>query len=266
MNFKKIVTIGMVAMSVMAAFTGCGSSNNTSSTNEKKIIVGTNPTFVPFEFKDEKTQGYDGYDIDMINAIANKMGAKVEFKNVSFDALIPALMSKDIDIAVSGMTITPERKSKVLFATPYYESGLAIVTKSSTTTINSINDLSNHTVSVQLGTTGAKAAHAINGATIKEFDHSNEALLELKIGNVEAAVLDLPVAQYYMSKHPEENLKIIPLNNNANEYFGIAMSQDNSQLQKEINKAIADLKASGEFDKIYQKWFNQNAPTDMPVE
>lgn len=265
MNFKKIMALGLLAISATLAFAGCGSDSN-SQNGEKKIVVGTNATFVPFEFKDEKTQDFSGYDIDMINAIADKIGAKVEFKNVAFDALIPSLMSKDIDLAVSGMSITDERKSKVLFSAPYYESGQAVVTKSNNNTINDVKDLANHTVSVQLGTTGSKAAHAIDGTVVKEFDHSNEALLELKIGNVEAAVLDLPVAQYYASKHPEDGFKVIPIKSDKKEYFGMAMAKDNTALKAEIDKAIAELKADGTFDKIYQKWFNQNAPADLPKE
>ncbi len=108
----------------------------------KKLIVGTNATFVPFEFKDDKTQDYAGFDIDLIRAIGKRINKDVELKNVAFDALIPALNTHDIDVAASGMTITKARSEKVLFSSPYYENALAIVYKDSNS-IHSLDDLKN---------------------------------------------------------------------------------------------------------------------------
>ena len=105
---------------------GCG-SNSTNAPSKNKIVVGTNATFVPFEFKDDKTQDYAGFDIELIRAIGKRINKDVELKNVSFDALIPALNTHDIDVAASGMTITKARSEKVLFSSPYYENALAIV-------------------------------------------------------------------------------------------------------------------------------------------
>ena len=117
-----------------------GSSSTTTS--NKKLIVGTNATFVPFEFKDDKTQDYAGFDIDLIRAIGKRINKDVELKNVAFDALIPALNTHDIDVAASGMTITKARSEKVLFSSPYYENALAIVYKDSNS-IHSLEDLKN---------------------------------------------------------------------------------------------------------------------------
>jgi len=115
-----------------------------------------------------------------------------------------------------------------------------------------------------LGTTGADLAHKIEGTAVKEFDHSNEALLELQNGGVDATVIDLPVAQYYSTKHPDQHIKFMAYPN-TKEYLGLAMNKDNKALQEQINKAIADMKADGEFNTLYKKWFNVDAPADMPV-
>lgn len=265
-KMKKILLTGMAVLAMGALVAGCGSDTASSQAdNGKKVIkVGTNATFVPFEFKDEKSQDLTGFDIDMVKAIAKKMNADVEFKNVAFDALIPSLGNKDIDMAASGMTITKARAGKVLFASPYYESGMAVVVKGASN-INTLQDLQGKNISVQMGTTGADLAGKIANATLKQFDHSSDALLELNKGSVDAAVLDLPVAQYYASKHPNEDVKVIPYPN-TKEYFGFAFAKDNKDLQAAVNKALADMKQDGELNAIYQKWFKTDAPADMPTE
>ena len=187
----------------------------------------------------------------------------LSLKNVAFDALIPALNTHDIDVAASGMTITKARSEKVLFSSPYYENALAVVYKDGTS-VNSLDDLKGKKIAAQLGTTGADLAHKIEGTTVKEFDHSNEALLELQNGGADATVIDLPVAQYYSTKHPDQHIKFMAYPN-TKEYLGLAINKDNKALQEQINKAIADMKADGEFNTLYKKWFNVDAPADMPV-
>lgn len=257
---KKIILGSLMIVMAGSIVGGCGS--DTTSKNEK-IVVGTNATFVPFEFKDDKTGDYTGFDIELIRAIGKRLNKNVELKNVSFDALIPALNTHDIDVAASGMTITKARSEKVLFSSPYYENALAIVYKGATD-INSLDDLKGKKVAAQLGTTGADLAHKIDGTIVKEFDHSNEALLELQNGGVDATVIDLPVAQYYSTKHPDQNIKFLAYPN-TKEYLGLAINKDNKALQEQINKAIADMKADGEFNTLYKKWFNVDAPADMPI-
>ena len=146
---------------------------------------------------------------------------------------------------------------------PYYENALAVVYKDGTA-VNSLDDLKGKKIAAQLGTTGADLAHKIEGTTVKEFDHSNEALLELQNSGVDATVIDLPVAQYYSTKHPDQHIKFMAYPN-TKEYLGLAINKDNKALQEEINKAIADMKADGEFNTLYKKWFNVDAPADMPV-
>ncbi|PQL18993.1 basic amino acid ABC transporter substrate-binding protein [Veillonella denticariosi JCM 15641] len=258
-KFKKLILGSCMLIMAGAVVGGCGSTADTSN----KLIVGTNATFVPFEFKDEKTQDYTGFDIELIRAIGKRINKDVELKNVAFDALIPALNTHDIDVAASGMTITKARSEKVLFSSPYYENALAVVFKAGQN-INSLDDLKGKKIAAQLGTTGSDLAHKIEGTTVKEFDHSNEALLELQNGGADATVIDLPVAQYYTTKHPDQQIKYMAYPN-TKEYLGIAINKDNKALQEQINKAIEEMKADGEFNALYKKWFNVDAPADMPV-
>lgn len=259
-HWKKCIALGTTVILATTLLAGCGST----AEDNNKLIVGTNATYVPFEFKNDKTGDYDGFDIDFAKAIAKHLNKQIEFKNITFDALIPALNTKEIDIAASGMTITKPRMEKILFSSPYFDNGLCVVSKGSEN-IKTLADLKGKAVSAQLGSTGADKAHQIEGVTVKEFDHANEALLELKNGGVAAAVLDLTVAQYYGKQHPEEKLNYIVFPETKG-YLGLGINKDNKKLQEEVNKAIATMKENGELDALYQKWFGTNAPKDLPVE
>ena len=148
--------------------------------------------------------------MELIKAMGKKAGfAKVTVKGMGFDALIPALDAGNIDVAIAGMSITDARKQKVNFTDPYYESGLATLVRKDNTTIKSLNDLKGKTIAVQLGTTGAEAAGKIEGATVKTFDTSDTACLELKNGGADAVISDLPVLQYFLKQGGGEYAKMV---------------------------------------------------------
>lgn len=261
-NVKKLITTGLVALGVVAILGGCGMS--TQDTAKADVLkVGTNATFVPFEFKNEGSEELQGFDIDVVKEVAKRTNKTIEFKNVPFDALVPSLNNGEIDLAASGMTITKARMEKVAFGAPYYESGMAVIVKQSSD-VSSLQGLSGKTIAVQMGTTGADLAAKIDGAIVKNFDHTSDALLELKNGGVDGALIDLPVAQYYVSKHADQNLKVIEYPN-TKEYFGFAMNKKNTELVESVNKALTAMKEDGTLNKIYQKWFKTDMPQDMPV-
>lgn len=193
--------------------------------------------------------------MELIKAMGKKAGfAKVTVKGMGFDALIPALDAGNIDVAIAGMSITDARKQKVNFTDPYYESGLATLVRKDNTTIKSLNDLKGKTIAVQLGTTGAKAAGKIEGATVKTFDTSDTACLELKNGGADAVISDLPVLQYFLKQGGGEYAKMVG-EPTKGDMYGIATAKKNKDLADKLNKALADLKKSGEYQKIYDKWF-----------
>lgn len=142
---KKLLTLCALCMfAVSALFAGCGqdSSDKAASSGEKVLRVGTTADFAPFEFQDENgSTEYQGFDMDLIRAVAKEMGYTAEIQNVNFDGLIPAMESGNIDIIASGMTINEERKNQVEFSDPYYISGLTIVVPKDNTDINGFADL-----------------------------------------------------------------------------------------------------------------------------
>ena len=151
---RSFLAIPLVAMLSMSLLTACGDKKEAAAPakEEKVLRVGTNPTFAPFEFQAKGSNDLTGFDIDLAKALGKQMGYKVELVNLGFDGLIPALSTGNIDLAVSGMSITEERKNAVDFCDPYYTSGLIVLVRPDETNIKSINDLVGKRIGAQIGT------------------------------------------------------------------------------------------------------------------
>lgn len=250
---KRIMSLIVVGIAILSlGLAGCG--QKTAPSAPKVLKIGAEMTFPPFEFQDEGNKEYVGFDMDLARAIGKQMGSEVQIQNIGFDGLIPALEAGNIDMIVSGMSITDERKGKVTFSKPYYKSGLSIVVKNDNNTINSFKDLEGKRIAVQIGTTGAEEAAKIKDAKVREYNSNSEAYMELKAGGVDAVVNDLPVNEYYMAKSGDKTAKIVGDIVNAEEY-GMAVSKKNTELAEKVNAALDELKKNGEYEKIYVKWF-----------
>lgn len=246
---KKWIAFG-VALMVSVMLGGCGGQ----SANSKVLKVGMDAAFAPFEFQDDKSNEYAGFDVDLMKAIGKQLGMEVQFQNIGFDGLIPALDSNNIDVIASGMTIKEERKSKVTFSQPYFKSGLSILVKGDNQTIHSFKDLEGKKIAVQIGSSSADLAKKITNAQVREFNTPPDAFMELKSGGVEAVINDLPVNQDYINHAPSNEVKIVGDLLQAEDY-GLAVAKKNTELAKKIDDALSTLKQNGEYDKIYQKWF-----------
>lgn len=216
--------------------------------------AGANMAFAPFEFIDENNQPA-GFEMDLIRAIVQAQGAEVKLQNMPFDGLIPALQTKAIDFAISGMTITEQRARRVLFSTPYYQSGLAVmVRQADKDKYSTIDSIKGKQLCSQIGTTGAITARKFSGQNVKEFNSAPEAFLELQNGGCEAVVHDKPVMDYYIARRGAQGMYRLPDILSAEDY-GIAVAKGNEKMQKFLNEGLKKIKANGEYDKIYQKWF-----------
>lgn len=259
---KKIIAFSVLAIFLLVVgLAGCGQQPAKPAEQPKPQVlkIGSDTAFAPFEFQDEKTKEYVGFDMDLIKAIAKQMGAEVQVQGMGFDGLIPALEGGQIDASISAMTITPERAQKVNFSKPYYKSGLSVVVKADNNTIKGFKDLDGKRIAVQIGTTGADEAKKIKDSKIREFNTAPEAFIELKAGGVDAVVNDLPVNEYYIAQAGGKDAKLVgePL---TSEEYGIATSKKNTELADKINKALDELKKNGEYEKIYVKWFGKKPP------
>ena len=261
-----LLSILVLALGILTA--GCGGGDKgdkkaaaPAPAAKEELIVGTEPSFAPFEFPEKDSKEFTGFDMDLIRALAKEMGyKKCTIKNMGFDALIPALNAGNIDVAVAGMSITPDRQKAVDMSDPYYVSGLTIVVNKDNNAVKGLKDLEGKGIAVQIGTTGAEKAGSVKGAKVKTFNTNAEVFLELKNKGVDAVIIDKPVAEYYLVKGGKDTAKLVGETMEA-ESYGMSLKKG-SPLTAQINKALSDLKKNGEYDKIYEKWFGSKAPAE----
>lgn len=258
---KKVIALVILSAFILGmGLTGCSKKAEPATpepaAKPKVLIVGSDTAFAPFEYQDEKTKEYVGFDMDLIKAIGKQMGYEVEVQGMPFDGLIPGLEAGTIDAVISAMTITDDRAKNVNFSKPYYKSGLTIVVRPDNTTIKEFKDLEGKNIAVQIGTTGANEAKTVKNAKVREFNTAPEAFMELKAGGVDAVINDKPVNDYYITQMGGKDGKTVgePL---TSEDYGIATAKKNTELAQLIDKALAELRSNGEYDKIYEKWFGK---------
>jgi polar amino acid transport system substrate-binding protein len=246
---RNLGTFIILLVLIALVFTACGSPK------PKKYVIATDASFPPMEFVDSN-KNIVGFDIDLMNAIAKAMNFEVEYKNTAWDGIFAGLESGDYDAILSSVTINDERKQKYDFSEPYVNAGQAVVVRADEAAIKSHKDLSGKTVGAQIGTTGAFAVQQIAGAKLKEYDTIDLALMDLVAKNLDAVVVDTPVAADYALASDEfkGKLKIVgePF---TDEYYGLCVRKGkNAELLRLFNEGLKKIKADGTYDKLYAKW------------
>ncbi|MDI6694749.1 MAG: basic amino acid ABC transporter substrate-binding protein [Anaerolineales bacterium] len=219
---------------------------------KQKVRVATDATWPPFESVDESTKQIVGFDIDLMNAIAEKAGLEIEYNNVPWDSLLAGMAQCQYDASISAMTITPERAQQFAFSDPYFAAGQVVTVRSDNTDIQSKDDLSGKTVGVQLGTTGDIQAQKIAGANVKSYDDIGLAFQDLINGQIDAVIADNPLALGYIGQNPGKLKTVGEVF--TDEFYGIAVCKTNTELLAKINKALAEVKAEGKIDELTAKW------------
>lgn len=260
-RLSRTALVLLLVLGLVLASAACAKKEEPKAPQEapKEVIykVGTEPTFPPFEMTDEKTGEIIGFDIDLIKAIAEDQGIKLEIINLGFDGLIPAVQTGNIDIVASGMSITAERQKEVDFSEAYIDAGLAIAVAEKDTAIKGKDDLKGKTVAVQIGTTGAKKAEELKEEglikSIKTFNTVDVVIMELMNGGVDAVINDKPVTEAYIAKQPGK-IKIVGEVLESDSY-GFAVKKGNSELLNKINAGLKKIKESGKYAEIQKKYF-----------
>ena len=230
---------------------------NASIATQKIITVAIDPTYAPFELQGKNGKP-EGFDVDLIEAIAKATNCQIKFQSVPFEGMISALQAKTVDTAVGAMTITAERSKTISFSRPYFKGGLAIAVNADNKNITSLDSLKNKKIAVQIGTTSAAEAKKIVGAKVSTFDTAPLVLQELLNDNVDAAISDTPVALYAIKTKNLNKIKLInkPL---TEEYYGIPTPK-NSPVLDTLNKGLTTILSNGAYERIYRKWFNVKPP------
>lgn len=221
------------------------------SIQAREITFAMEPSYPPFELTNEKGE-IIGFDVDIANAICKEIQATCHFKSQAFDALIPSLKAKRFDAAISAIDITEARAKQVSFSDPYYDSSASFITvkgKADLTTAKNIG--------VQNGTTFQQYVVAeVKQYAPKSYSSLQDAILDLKNGRIDIIFGDTAVLADMLAK--ESELAFIGEKVNNKKYFGnglgIAVNKSNGDLVTDLNKGLAAIKASGEYQKIYDKW------------
>nr|WP_207625616.1 glutamine ABC transporter substrate-binding protein GlnH [Paenalcaligenes suwonensis] len=220
----------------------------------KELIMATDTAFVPFEFKQDGK--YTGFDIDLWDAVAKQAGLQYKLQPMDFNGIIPGLQTRNVDVALAGITIRDDRKEVIDFSDPYYESGLAILVREDTDGIQNAADLDGKQVAVKIGTATVDYLNReVPGAKLKLFPNIDNAFLELATGRVDAVVHDTPNVQYYAQTGGKGHVKVTGAVKSG-DYYGIAFPKG-SELVPVVNEALAAIKANGTYDVIYEKWFGK---------
>lgn len=259
-NLKKIMAAALIAaMAFSMAACGGDDQDGEEGGNVPTYTAVTEATFPPFDTVDEDGNVI-GFDMDLMNAIAEDQGFKVTYTDMEFDSLIPAVQAGNADMITAGMNAEDEaRREKVDFSDTYYDSGLVVVVKEDNETITGIDDLTaDMKVASQIGTTGADSVNGLfNDGKIKEaviLNGFDTCMLQLINGDVSAVIIDKPVAQAYINKQADK-VKMVGETLNA-ESYGFAVQKGNTELLDKINAGLKNMKENGTYDKLVEKWFN----------
>ncbi|RLP23128.1 glutamine ABC transporter substrate-binding protein GlnH [Mesorhizobium sp. YM1C-6-2] len=223
----------------------------TQSTKAEDLVVATDTAFVPFEFKEGDK--YVGFDIDMWDAIAKEIGVTYTLQPMDFNGIIPALQTKQVDVALAGITIKDERKKAIDFSDGYYDSGFLLMVPADST-IKGADDLKGKVLATKTGTSATDyAKENFKETELRQFPNIDNAYLELRTGRVDAAMHDTPNVLYYVKTAGDGKVKAVGEQMMAHQY-GIGFPKG-SELVAKVNVALANMKKDGRYTEIYKKWF-----------
>lgn len=262
-----LLAIGLISLVVA----GCGSSDDDSTSAStsggesteasgggEPLSVGSDIPYPPFE--QGKAGEYTGFDIELMEAIGEKIGRAPEFTDTSFETIFRDVAQGKFDAAISAATITEEREKTVAFSDPYYLSEQAILVEEGSD-ITGLADLSGKTVGAQQGTTGLELGkEKADAGELRPYPEGPDAVNALKAGTVEAVIIDAPVAQNAVEETGGvEIAEKVP----TEEEYGIALAKDNTALLEEINTGLAEVIEDGTYTTIYEKWFKLEPPKEI---
>lgn len=224
-----------------------------STAADKKLVVATDTAFVPFEFK--QGDKYVGFDVDLWDAIAKELKLDYTLKPMDFSGIIPALQTRNVDLALAGITITEERKKAIEFSDGYYKSGLQVMVRSNENDIKGISDLNGKVVAVKSGTGSVEYAKAnIKSKDLRQFPNIDSAYMELGTNRADAVLHDTPNILYFIHTAGKGRFKAVGDSIEAQQY-GIAFPKGSDDLREKVNGALKTLKENGTYNTLYKKWF-----------
>ncbi len=243
---QKTTLFTLIAIIALGLLASCAPADDA-------LVVATDATFPPFEYVEEGTKDIVGFDIDLMNAIAEKADLEICYQNVAWDPLLAGMADCQYDMAISAMTITAERAEQFSFSNPYINAGQIIAVQVDNDAIAGPDDLVGATIGAQIGTTGAMEAEAISDATVKVYDTYELAFLDLANGQINAVIADYPTALAFVNQNADR-LKVVG-DVFTDENYGIAFCMGNDELISQVNAALSELQSEGFVDELVLEWY-----------
>lgn len=222
----------------------------------RKFTIASDASWPPMESVDA-SKNIVGFDIDLIKAIAKDQKFEVEIKNTAWDGIFAGLEGGAYDAVLSSVTITDDRKKTYDFSEPYFDANQVVVVRAGDDTMKSEQDLAGKKVGAQIGTTGAiYVGDKLKDAILKQYDTPDLAMMDLVNKNLDAVVVDTPVAADYALQAEQFKGKLkMAFQIVTDERYGLTVQKgDPKMLLPLFNAGLKNIRASGEYDKIYQKW------------
>lgn len=221
-----------------------------------EMIVGFAAQYPPFESKNEKTGEFEGFDVDLAKALAEKLGVDVSFVDSEWQGLLGGLMKGDFDVLITCMSKSETRGQEVTFSDVYYHLADVIVVRKGETGINGAADLPEKVVGVQLGSASEQLvdkmhADGVAFAEVKRYNYNPEAFLDLKAERIDALVVGYAYAVNQIKQDPSFTVVGEPL---AEAEIVMVMPKGADELTKALNTALAAIRADGTYDVIHDRW------------
>lgn len=266
MKMKRILSLLVSALMLWALFAGCGKQSKggdlLQQIQEKgEITVAMEGTWAPWTYHDE-SDTLVGYDVEVAQKIAEKLGVKVNFVEGEWDGLLAGLDAGRYDIMVNGVDITDERSEKYDFSIPYAFNRTAVIVSGDNTEINSLEDLKGKHTANTISSTYAALAESY-GAEVTGVDDLNQTFELLLAGRIDAT-LNAEVTFYdYLSQHPDANVRIAALTEEATQVaIPMRKGEETASLRAAIDKALQELQDDGTLKALSEKYFGTDISTN----
>jgi polar amino acid transport system substrate-binding protein len=212
----------------------------------------------PYTFPDPKNPAHIiGFEVDLADALAARMGRKTRFVQNQWDGLVPGLERGEYDVVINGLEITPERAEKIHFSNPYFYSTLTITRRIDDNRVGRAEDLRGLTVGVLKVTFAERFVQSVGSVTLRSYDGQVQPYIDLALGRLDAVVMDTPIALYYATGAQVKNIELPA----ALMTFGIGIRKNDTELLQQIDTALGSMKQDGTLRKIYTDWGIYNAAT-----
>ncbi|MBM3808783.1 MAG: basic amino acid ABC transporter substrate-binding protein [Acidimicrobiia bacterium] len=235
----------------------------TAAAQSRPLVVGSSATYPPFAYETPAKQ-IVGFDVDVIQAVASKVGITVRLVNTPFTGVFASLDNGDLDLVISGVTISDRRRQSYDFTAPYFEARQLIAVPVAST-VRNLQDLAGKKVGVVTGSTADEVASRTFGRTsanIRRFDTTPLIIAELVSGGLDAAIGDNGVIAYRAQEH--KGLKTVNDPGFPKEYFGIVVKKGNTALRDRLDSGLKAIVADGTYARIYRTWFKTEPPLPTP--